>query len=126
VRFRVRIKSQILLKSAYRGAPSIPIAPKENELVTSKNVFTKEDTVDEKEHFAEVLDNLADTFELLTCLLPDDSKAEMHVDFFNHLHDLISAGCALDFELGQKRFAAFFNSALKRVPARHKMSTDLG
>ena len=95
-------------------------------MISKNGSCTKEDTVDAKEHFAVVLYNLAATFELLTCPLPDDQKAEMHVDFFNNLHDLVSFGCWLDFEeLGEKRFASFFKSSLKRVAKRHKMSTDL-
>jgi hypothetical protein len=94
-------------------------------LVTSKNVFTKEDTVKAKKDFAKALDNLADAFAVVTWLLPDDLKPEFHAVFFNNLHELILDGCALDFELGQKPFASFFRSALKRVAARHKMSTDL-
>jgi hypothetical protein len=94
--------------------------------MASKNeLFTEEDTVDAKEDFVETLDNLANTFEASTGLLPEGLKAKTHVDFFNNLHDLISVGCALDFELGQDRFASFLRSALKRVAARHNMSTDL-
>ena len=93
--------------------------------MTSKNVWTKEDTVKAKKDFAKALNNLADAFALVTQLLPDDLKPEFHAVFLNNLHGLILDAGALDFELGERAFATFFNSALKRVAARHKMSTDL-
>ena len=70
--------------------------------MTSKNVWTKEDTVKAKKDFAKALNNPADAFALVTQLLPDDLKPEFHAVFLNNLHGLILDASEPQSPLGSK------------------------